>query len=213
MKTTSSFKNFPKGLFISLEGIEGSGKTTQILKIRDHFAKQKRQVTIFREPGGTSFGEGVRDVILKSKETVCPLSEALLFASSRAQLLKSEILPRLKNNEIVILDRFVHSSIAYQGFGRGVTPETITSIHSIEPLNIIPNFTFYLKISIKTSLERQIKRGNEKDYFEKETNKFYEKVTEGFDHCAQFFNNTFHTIDAEMHADEVFKSILEQLEK
>ena len=213
MKTTNSFKNFGKGLFISLEGIEGSGKTTQIHKIRDHFLNQEREVTIFREPGGTLFGEGVREVILKSKENITPLSEALLFASSRAQLLQNEILPRLNKNEVVILDRFVHSSIAYQGFGRDVTPETISSIHSFEPLNIIPNFTFYLKISMKTSLSRQEKRGNEKDYFEKENSNFYEKVTEGFQYCSRTFQESFHTIDAEKAEDKVFNSILNILDK
>ena len=212
MEIERKFNQWNSGLFISLEGIEGSGKTTQINKIRDYYSHQGRVVTILREPGGTNFGESIRDVILKSKEAVTPIAEALLFASSRAQLIIQEIIPRLNNNEVVILDRYIHSSIAYQGFGRALKPETILSLHQYSPLNLIPNFTFYLKISIDTSIERQDKRGNEKDYFEKEDFNFYKKLLDGFDYCSKRFPQSFFQINAELSEQEVSKEILKVLE-
>ena len=207
------FQSANGSLFISLEGIEGSGKSTQIQLIKDYLSSLGYQVLILREPGGTKFGEGLRSAILESEEPLHPLAEAYLFASSRSQLLKEKILPFLeKDKSIVILDRYIDSSIAYQGKARGLGIETIINIHSYSPLNIMPNLTFLLDIDLKTSMERQSARGNDKDYFEKENQNFYQNLIDGYHECAKTFPERMKVIAAERSVEEVFsevKSILD----
>ena len=206
-----SFKD-PSSLFISFEGIEGSGKTTQIKKISEHFSNEGYTVTCLREPGGTTFGEGLREVILNSKAPITPISEALLFASSRAQLLSEVILPKLKQKKhVVIVDRYVDSSFAYQGVARGLGIKTINDIHSHHPLNIFPDMTLYLKIDLETSLKRQSTRGNEKDYFEKEKESFYTLLIKGFNICHEQFSDRIKIIDASMDMDSVTNQIKENI--
>ena len=171
------------GLFISFEGIDGCGKSTQIKKLKNNLQQMGYNPLVFREPGGTKFGEKLRDSILTSKKKLSPLAEAHLFCSSRAQLLFEEILPFLSasKNNVVILDRYLHSSLAYQGEGRNLGLECVVNLHSNYPLNITPHLTFYLKISPETSFKRQDNRNSEKDYFEQEKNDFYIKLISGYE--------------------------------
>lgn len=203
----------PSSLFMSFEGIEGSGKTTQIQNLKTNLEAKGFTVTCLREPGGTKFGEGLRELILGSEEKIAPLSEALLFASSRAQLLTNIILPKLKETKnVVILDRYIDSSFAYQGKARGLGIDTIKDIHSHYPLSVMPDITFYLKIDLETSLKRQDSRGNAKDYFEKEKNEFYKQLISGFDECHKLFQDRIKVIDAEKPIDEVSQEILSKIE-
>ncbi len=201
-------------LFISFEGIEGSGKTTQIKSLSDYLENKGYTVTCLREPGGTTFGENLRQAILESDSPLHPISEALLFASSRAQLLSQIIIPKLRDDKnIVILDRYIDSSIAYQGFARGLGMKKIQEIHSSEPLNLYPNLTLYLKIDLETSMQRQDSRGNTKDYFEKENKTFYESLINGYDECHKAFPNRIKLIDASKSQEVVTRSILKVVEE
>ncbi|MEX0798439.1 MAG: dTMP kinase [Bacteriovoracaceae bacterium] len=183
--------------FISFEGIEGSGKTTQIKILQEDLLAQGYEVSVFREPGGTQFGEKLREAILNSTEKVAPLAEACLFAASRAQLLETKTLPLLKKKgQAVIVDRYLDSSLAYQGLARGLGVDAILELHQRFPLNITPHLSFYLKIDLETSMERQRQRGEKKDYFEKETKEFYQKLIEGYDQASQLFKTRFLVIDA-----------------
>jgi dTMP kinase len=156
------------GTLLSFEGIEGCGKTTQIQMLSKALTDSGYNVTCLREPGGTKFGEKLRSAILASDEPLAPAAEAMLFASSRAQLLHQVILPKLQNQKnIVILDRFIDSSFVYQGIARNMGIDQIEKIHSISPLTTRPDLTFYLRIDFEKSLERQRLRNGEKDYFEK----------------------------------------------
>jgi len=203
------FNSKTGSLFISMEGIEGSGKSTQIKILADFFKKNGYEVLTLREPGGTKFGEGLRSAILESDEPLHPLAEAYLFASSRAQLLKEKVLPFLKRSKsIVILDRYIDSSIAYQGMARGLGADAIIDIHSYAPLNIVPNITFYLKIDLETSMQRQDARGNTKDYFEKESKIFYTKLIEGYDLCAKRFPQRVQSIDASKSLEDVSHELI-----
>lgn len=200
--------NGKNSYFISFEGIEGSGKTTQIKELTNYLESKDFKVTTLREPGGTKFGEKLREAILQSNEQLHPLSEVLLFASSRAQLLNQIILPKLKeDNTIVILDRYIDSSIAYQGFARELGMDTILDIHSHSPLNNLPDLTLYLKIDLKTSMQRQEIRGNEKDYFEKQDKTFYESLIKGYDSCLERFPSRVKLIDAKKEQLQVSESI------
>ena len=195
-------------LFISFEGIEGSGKTTQINELKQSFEKSGKEVLCLREPGGTEFGENLRSAILESKTAITPLAELCLFAASRAQLLNEKILPYLtKPDHVVIVDRYIDSSLAYQGFARGLGAQTVLDIHKHSPLNIFPHLSFYLRISLDISMQRQSARGNEKDYFEKEKSDFYQKLIDGYEYCYKHFPDRIKLINGEGPANIVSESI------
>lgn len=194
--------------FISFEGIEGSGKTTQIKALQELLVADGYAVDVFREPGGTAFGEKLREAILSSPEKISPMAEACLFASSRAQLLESKILPSLQERKkIVIVDRYIDSSLAYQGVARGLGLETILELHQRAPLNTVPHISVYLKIDLETSMERQKQRGSEKDYFEKEAAEFYQKLIQGYDEASAMFKERFLVIDGDRAPEEISREI------
>lgn len=195
--------------FISFEGIEGCGKTTQISLLKQQLEKEGRTVTVLREPGGTQFGESLRSAILTSEVKLHPTAEAYLFASSRSQLLFEKIKPLLEEeNQIVILDRYIDSSLAYQAMARGLGVEFILNIHTQSPLNMLPDMTFYLEIDTQTSMERQNARGDEKDYFEKENTDFYQTLISGYETSVKLFPKRMKVIDATKTIDEIHNSIL-----
>lgn len=205
--------NYPNSFLISFEGIEGSGKTTQIEKLKSYFISKNKNVFCFREPGGTKFGEKLRSAILESDAPVHPIAEAYLFAAARAQLLQQEIIPNLqKENTIVILDRYIDSSIAYQGHARGLGIEQILNIHRPAPLNMATNLTVYLHIDLETSMERQNKRGNQKDYFEKEAHNFYQKLIQGYDLAAKTFPERIAIIEANKDIEIIHNEIIKSIE-
>lgn len=207
-------KSYDNSFLLSFEGIEGSGKSTQIKKLSAVIEKSNFEVSYFREPGGTKFGEKLRAAILESDAQIDPLAEANLFAASRAQLLFQVVLPLLNRpNQVVILDRFLDSSLAYQGQARGLGADCILDLHKRAPLNTTPHCTFYLKIDSETSLQRQNTRGDEKDYFEKENIDFYNKLISGYDQAAEIFPARIATIDGTLDEDQVSKLIIEALKK
>ncbi len=197
-------------LFFSFEGIEGAGKSTQITKFKNYLEERGYSVLLVREPGGTPFGEKLRNAILQSTAPLDPIAEAHLFASSRAQLLFEKSLPHLQQKKhAVIYDRYLDSSLAYQGVARGLGMQTILEIHSHYPLTILPTMTFYIKISVECSLARQAARNQEKDYFESEPEDFYKNLIMGYDLAANIFSERFAIIDGEKPAPQVFAQIVE----
>ena len=196
-------------LFITFEGIEGAGKSTQIKKL-DHFFQDSGYRTIhLREPGGTPFGEALRAAILQSETPLHPMAEAHLFASSRAQLLKEVILKELEQPKtVVICDRYIDSSLAYQGTARGLGQETILELHKNTPLNTLPHKTIYIRIGLETSLERQMVRNQKKDYFESQNRDFYQKLIEGYDEAAKRFPQRIATVDGERDIDKIYADII-----
>lgn len=196
--------------FFSFEGIEGAGKSLQIKKLQEALKNKGFKVKIYREPGSTTFGEGLREAILLSNDPLHPMAEALLFASARTQLLHQIILKDLQEkNTIVICDRYIDSSLAYQGMARGLGFETVLDLHKREPLNLLPHRTFYLKISIDCSQERQKKRNQGKDYFEKEDLDFYQKLIDGYDLAAKCFPNRVAIINGEEDVEQVSEKVLQ----
>jgi dTMP kinase len=201
-------------LFLSLEGIEGSGKSTQI-KLIQHFLESKgMRCLVLREPGGTTFGEKLREAILSSSTPISPLAECHLFLASRAQLLHEKILPFLTGapNSAVIVDRYMDSTLAYQGKARNLGLETVLELHQHRPLSMVPHRTYFLDIDLKTSYERQEKRGQSKDYFESEAAEFHQKLIEGYREVANLFKDRIHRIDAHKSEQEVSQEILKDLE-
>lgn len=204
----------PESFFISLEGIEGSGKSTQIKHLEEILKNKGFRVLTLREPGGTEFGEKLREAILKSSAPLHPMAECHLFLASRAQLLKEKILPfLLVPKSVVILDRYIDSTLAYQGKARKLGIQTVLELHRHDPLNLLPHRTYFLDISLETSLERQLKRGQEKDYFESEKTEFYSNLIDGYREMANLFPERILKIDASVSPEAVAKIIDEDLEK
>lgn len=200
---------FPGSFFLSFEGIEGAGKSTQITKVKNFLEAKNFRVLVLREPGGTPFGEKMRQAILETKAEITPLAEAHLFASSRAQLLSEVILKELAvPNTIVICDRYIDSSIAYQGHARGLGVAQILNIHNIFPLNLVPHLTFYLRINVETSEKRQKMRNAPKDYFEARGIEFYKKLVTGYDLVAELFPQRVLKLDAEISVESMTDKIL-----
>lgn len=170
-------------MLISFEGIDGSGKTTQITLLRERLGKEKIPVEVLREPGGTPLSEMIRSVLLNPEIQMNPVTELLLFSAARSELVTQKILPLLKDGIVVILDRFYDSTLAYQGFGRGSL-----SIGEIHKLNKIashlttPDITFYLDIEVKHARERR--KNMDEDRMERSGESFYERVREGFRYLA-----------------------------
>lgn len=203
----------PDSLFLSLEGIEGSGKSTQIKEIQKFLEAQGMRCLLLREPGGTGFGEKLREAVLHSSVPLHPLAECHLFVASRAQLLHEKVLPFLleKPKSVVILDRYIDSTLAYQGKARRLGFETILSLHQHHPLNLVPHRTYFLDISLETSLERQNKRGNTKDYFESQEGEFYMNLIDGYREVSQLFPERILKVNAEVTEAEVTKTIMSDL--
>ena len=211
----NSFRSpaFPGSFFLSFEGIEGAGKSTQITRVKTYLEEKNFRVLILREPGGTPFGEKMRQAILETKTEITPLAEAHLFASSRAQLLTEVILKELSEpNTVIICDRYIDSSLVYQGHARGLGVAEVLNLHNVFPLNIVPHVTFYLRINVETSEKRQKMRNAPKDYFEAKGIEFYKKLVVGYDLMAHYFPKRIIKIDAERNPEEVTHTLLQTLQ-
>ena len=175
----------PQGRFVSFEGIEGCGKTTQIALLSEYLKTHSIAHTITREPGGTAVGEGIRKVLLNS-ETIrlTAASELLLFYASRSQNIQEKIKPALERNEIVICDRYYHASMAYQGYGRGIPLDFIRKLTDLVCDPYRPDLTFLLDIEPEIGLARARTRNHgrieNEDRFEAEDLEFYNRVREGY---------------------------------
>ena len=166
-------------MFITFEGIDGSGKSTQANFLKNQLQNDGYDVILLREPGGTIISEKIRDLVLNHRaSSVTPLTEALLIASSRYQLVNEIILPALKKNTIVICDRYIDSTIAYQGYGRGINISWLNEINKYSLMHANPELTYLFDLKVEDSILR-IKNKN-KDRIELEGKDFLSKVRNGY---------------------------------
>jgi len=199
-------------MFITFEGLDFSGKSTQIFLLREHLEKAGREVVVIREPGGTPISEKVRDILLdKENQEMVFETELLLFSASRAQLVREVIIPHLEKNHYVLSDRFHDSSVAYQGFGRGVDIETIMEIQSFAIGKAIPDLTFFIDIPLEIIEGRKTKHKVELDRIELMKNDFYTKVREGYLYLAEK-EKRFRVIDGTKSKEEVHREVLKYIE-
>ncbi len=202
-----------KGLLITLEGIEGAGKSSHIQFIAEQIQQAGRDVLLTREPGGTNLGEGIRDLLLKKdEESMFEETELLLMFAARAQHVQQIILPAISTGKIVICDRFTDSSYAYQGGGRGISIEKIQQLETWVLSGFKPELTLLLDLSVETGLSRARDR-SEADRFETETVNFFQDVRDAFLKIAQDNPDRVSVIDAEQNLKTVQSSILEVLIK
>ena len=195
-----------KGIFISFEGIDGCGKSTQTELLYKYIMASGRDVILTREPGGTPISEKIRAIILdpENKEE-SGVTEALLYAASRAQLVSEKIRPALDIGSVVICDRFLDSSLAYQAYARGLG-EPVLMINKFAVQGTLPDITFYLDIAPELSRERQISRGK-LDRLEQEGIELQKRVYEGYKRLAELYPKRIRVIDASASVDCVFESI------
>ena len=200
-----------KGLFLSFEGIDGSGKTTQVARLAEALRERGHEVVSLREPGGTDLGERIRSLLLDpSDEPPVPLAELLLFSAARAQILSICVIPALERGAIVILDRFCDATFAYQGYGRGLPLGQILSVESIAA-TVIPARTWYLDLSPEESARRRSLRGGVPDRMESEADAFRARVRLGYLERAKLHPERIRTVDASRPAEEIAEAILSEV--
>jgi len=174
-----------RGLFIVFEGLEGCGKTTQLQLLYDNLVRCERRVVVTRDPGGTIIGDHIRKILLSSStKNLSELSELLLYEASRAQLLYEIIIPTLQQGSIVLCDRFIDSSTAYQGYARGLGIDFVEEMNDSVVQGEYPDLTFYLDIPIEIGLQRARKRNttlmNDENRFEEEELDFHRKLRDAY---------------------------------
>jgi len=194
-------------MFISLEGIEGCGKSTLLDGIAHALETEGRRIVRVREPGGTPAGDRVRALFLDTNVRIGGVTEMMLINASRAQLTADVIRPALADGSVVLADRYVHSSLAYQGYGRGVPLETVSKVCEIATDGLMPDLTLFVDISVETSLRRVAQRGETIDRLDGETHAFHERVREGYKRLAEHDERVV-TLDGELPPEAVLDAAL-----
>lgn len=200
-----------KGLFITLEGPDGSGKSTQIERMKAFFGQRQERVLLTREPGGTSIGEKIREIILdRENKEMDPMTEAMLYAAARAQHVAQVIRPAIEDGIHVICDRFLDSSIAYQGYGRGLG-DCVSIINAYAVQDCMPDLTVLMKLDPKIGAQRI--RSEEKDRIEMEAMEFHERVFSGYEELELQFPDRIVGVDAKRDVEEISGEILYHIER
>ncbi len=200
-----------KGLFITMEGPDGSGKSTQIALLKEYLEGEGYEVLITREPGGTVISEAIREIILNKEYTeMSSVTEMLLYASARAQLIAELVGPAIDNGKAVISDRFVDSSLVYQGMARGLGVDTVYEVNKLAIGKYMPDVTFLLDLPAEVGISRK-KDQKELDRMELESLDFHRKVAEGYRQMAEKFPERIKTIDATLPIDEICGMIKEYI--
>ena len=201
------------GYFVTLEGPEGSGKTSVSSLVSEYFSNKGRSVVLTREPGGIPISEKIRDLILDpNNEEMDDRTEALLYAASRRQHLVEKILPALEKGSLVICDRFLDSSLAYQGYARGLGIDEIYEVNKFAIDSHLPNLTIFLDLDPEAGMERIGVRGF-KDRLELAGDAFHEKVYLGYKIVAERYPERIKTVDASQALNDVVYDVIELIEK
>lgn len=199
-------------MFITFEGIDLSGKSTQIKLLAQYLKDRKKKVISVREPGGTEISEKIRDIILDKEHLKMEyLTEFLLFSASRHQLTKEIILPHLKKNYYVLSDRYFDSSTAYQGYGGKIDLKIINSINKIAAYNLIPDRTFLINISIEECIRRKQLMKKTEDRIEQKEISYYKKVINGYLKIADNNKQRFFVIDGTKSIKDIHGEIVKSL--
>lgn len=196
-----------KGLFITFEGADGCGKTTQLNLLKEYLINKNFDVLVTREPGAKGLGEKLRDILLNYDGEVSNRCESFLFLADRAQHIDTIVKPAIEKGQIVLCDRHTDSTVAYQGYGRGIDIEQINKLNNIATDGLKPDLTFVFDIDIETSMSRV---GTEKDRMESAGNEFFNRVRNGYLQIAKNEPQRVKVIDATKSIDKVFESVLKE---
>jgi dTMP kinase len=195
-------------MFITFEGIDFSGKSTQARLLNEYFKQNKIDSLLLREPGGTVISEKIREILLDKKNEINDLTEFLLFSSSRCQLTEEVIKPKLKNGSIVICDRYYDSSTAYQGYGGKIPLDTINSVNTIASGGLVPDITFLINISFEESLKRRSASRRSDDRMEQKEKEYFNDVVNGYLMIAEKEPDRFRIINGTGDINIIHKVIL-----
>ena len=206
----------PRGVLISFEGSEGSGKSTQIAHLAEHLQQVGREVVSTREPGGTEIGEQVRNIIVHNSrgDEMCAETELLLFAASRAQLVREIIAPNLLKGVVVLCDRYIDSSTVYQGVARNLSRDPVQQINQFAVGNVLPDLTVVLDVPTRVSLSRISQRASDlPNRMERENIDFYKKVRDGYLVLARSLPRRFFVVDGTLPEDKIRRLIWAEVKK
>jgi dTMP kinase len=203
-----------QGLFITFEGIEGAGKSTQARLLSDYLTHKGYPVVLTREPGGTKIGNTIRNILIDYKNTeMLPLTEVLLLSAARYQHVNQLIRPSLEEGKIVICDRFADATVTYQGYGRGVPMDIIRQLNTMATWGVWPHITVFIDIDLRLALNRLKIRNQETetlpDRFEREAEQFFEKVRRGYIDLANDEPARFRVFDGSQDAESIHQKIVE----
>lgn len=199
-----------KGLFITFEGTDGTGKSTQSSKAREFFEQRGYEVLMTREPGGTAISEKLREILLdKNNKEMSAVTEMMIYAAARAQLVSEVIAPSIESGKVVICDRFVDSSVAYQTYGRGLG-SSVVEVNRYAVQGIMPDMTFFMDMPPMVGKSRIV---GEMDRLEQEKSDFFNRVYEGYKSIAAENSDRVKTIDATGNIEEVWNQIKSHLEE
>jgi dTMP kinase len=203
-----------RGLFITFEGGEGTGKSTQIRLLADWFASLGRAVVILREPGGTPVGESIRNLLQydRSASAMTPEAELLLFAASRAQLTREVIHPALERGAVLLCDRYLDSTTVYQGVARALDPRDVAAVNRFAVGDRLPDLTLLLDLEVGEGLRRAALRGGPEDRMEGQPEAFYQSVRRGYLDLAASEPERFAVIDAAGTEEKVALRVRESVE-
>jgi dTMP kinase len=203
-----------KGLFITFEGLDGSGKTTQIKLLYDYLKERGLDVITAVEPGGTEIGRKIRKILLdKDNHEMSYKTETFLFLASRAELVLKVISPALSKGRIVICDRFFDSTIVYQGIARGLGMDRILDMSLWATGGIVPDITFLLSVKADKGKKRMDRASKERDRMELEKDNFRKNVYQGYLSIAKRYKDRFVVIDGEKDIEEIFEEVKRRVEK
>lgn len=203
-----------RGYFITFEGPDGAGKSTQIQLLNDYLKAEGWDTVLTREPGGTPIGEKIRSIILDvENREMNPIAEMLLYAAARAQHVSQLIKPALEKGKIVLCDRFVDSSIAYQGFGRELGVDMVEGVNHFALQGIVPDLTILFAIDPEKGLERGRTRHRGMDRLEKEQMDFHKKVYEGFISLSHKYPQRIRIIDANLEIEKIHESVISEIQR
>ncbi len=196
-------------MFVTFEGMDGSGKTTQVERLRTALEAEGREVVTAREPGQTELGEAIRDLVLHGGP-MTPWAEALLYAASRAEVVAEVVRPALDRGADVLLDRYLDSSIVYQGIGRGLGVDEVLELNLLATGGLMPDRTFVLALPPEASLARV---GGKPDRIEREDSAFHERVARGYGELAELFPDRVVVLDGSLGADALAERIQGELQR
>jgi dTMP kinase len=200
------------GKFITFEGIDGSGKSTQLRMLTSELRLRGFNVLMTMEPGGTPLGRRLREAFLETEENVSPLAELLLFAADRAQHVDFLVKPAIAEGKIVVSDRYADATFAYQGAGRGFPESTVNQVIELATGGLKPDLTLFFDLSVETALRRTDSRtdsGERKNRMDSETGDFYKRVRESYLQIAAREPERFRIIDAEGSTGEIQRRVVE----
>lgn len=201
------------GLFISFEGIDGVGKSTQIELLEKYLGELGRKTIRTFEPGGTELGQEIRNLLLHRKGQIGARAEALLFAADRAHHSATKVKPALAAGTDVIIDRYLDSSVAYQGAGRELDANEVRNLSLFAVQGLLPDLTILLDLDAAAALSRRDKTGNEPDRLESEKLEFFEAVRSGYLSLAKAEPNRFFVVDASLSVDEMATQIRNRVDQ